>query len=192
MSRPRVVVSLCTAAAALALIVWTCGCQDAGPESAPTTAATVDHGRYLVDILGCHDCHTPLKLGINGPEPDLSRALSGHPETFVVGDPPTLGEGGWVWAGAGTNTAFAGPWGISYAPNLTPDEESGLGMWTEEMFVGAMREGKKFGNGRPLMPPMPWPAYSHLTDQDVRAVFAYLKTVKPIVNHVPEGHQPAN
>ena len=78
------------------------------------------------------------------------------------------------------------------AANLTPDEESGLGMWTEEMFVGAIRQGKKYGNGRPLMPPMPWPAYSHLTDRDVRAVFAYLKTVKPIVNHVPEWHQSTN
>lgn len=104
--------------------------------------------------------------------------------------PPSFGDGPWMWAGATTNTAFAGPWGISYAINLTSDEETGLGIWTEDMFISAIRSGKQFGKGRPIMPPMPWQAYSHMTDDDLKAMFAYLKTVPPIANHVPDWQPP--
>ena len=107
-----------------------------------------------------------------------------------VSAPPAL-AGTWAWAGAATNTAYVGPWGISYAANLTPDENTGLGIWTEEMFVAAIRTGKHMGQSRPIMPPMPWPAYRHMTDEDLRAIFAYLRTVPPIVNHVPEYQPPA-
>lgn len=152
--------------------------------------ARVERGRYLVTVTGCGDCHTPLKMGANGPEPDLSRKLSGHPAALVVDVAPTLGDGPWLWAGTATNTAFAGPWGITYAPNLTPDEETGLGIWTEEMFINAIRQGKKFGGGRPLNPPMPWPAYANLTDDDLRSIFAYLKSVEPVRNQAPDWKPP--
>jgi hypothetical protein len=154
--------------------------------------ARIEHGRYLVQTSGCNDCHTPMKLGLNGPEPDLAKALSGHPEGFSVGDPPDLGDGGWLWAGTATNTAFAGPWGVSFAANLTPDTETGMGAWNEEMFIKAMREGKVFGGGRPIMPPMPWPAYRNFTDDDLKAIFAYLQSLQPIVNHVPDYRPPAD
>jgi mono/diheme cytochrome c family protein len=162
-----------------------------GPDAGSSSAASIDRGHYLVTVTGCGDCHTPMKLGRNGPEPDLSRALSGHPEDFMVGPPPTLGQGGWLWAGTSSNTAFAGPWGVSFAANLTADAETGLGMWTEEMFIDAIRQGKTFGGGRPIMPPMPWPAYQHLTDEDLKAIFAFLKSLPPIVNHVPAYQPPA-
>jgi mono/diheme cytochrome c family protein len=164
-------------------------CQRTSAVAPTTVSDPVERGRYLVEIMACGDCHTPWKLGADGPEPDQARALSGHPEAFELGAPPALREG-WGWAGAGSNTAFAGPWGISYAANLTPDEETGLGFWSEEMFLQALRSGKHFGGGRPINPPMPWPAYSHATDEDLKALFAYLRTVKPIVNHVPEWHSP--
>ena len=173
----------------VALVVSACG-RSARARSVGGDDEVVARGEYLVTVLGCSDCHTPLKLGSNGPEPDLNRFLSGHPADFVLTRAPDLGSDGWVWAGAGTNTAFAGPWGITYAPNLTPDPESGLGIWTEEMFVGAMRSGKMFGTGRTILPPMPWPAYSHLTDQDLHAVFTFLTTIKPVVNHVPDWRPP--
>lgn len=153
-------------------------------------SARLERGKYMVEVTGCADCHTPMKMGAAGPEPDLTRSLSGHPEGFVADVAPALGDGPWVWAGAATNTAFAGPWGITYAPNLTPDDETGIGFWTEEMFVDAMRQGKKFGGGRPLNPPMPWPAYSHLTDEDLGAMFAYLKSLEPIRNQVPDWKPP--
>jgi mono/diheme cytochrome c family protein len=169
----------------------TAACRQAsGDQRSRPEQRAIERGRYLVAIMGCGDCHTPLKLGANGPEPDTARLLSGHPEGFSMGPSPDLGAGGWLWAGASSNTAFVGPWGVSYAPNLTPDQESGIGIWTEEMFINAIRDGKKFGSGRALMPPMPWPAYAHATDDDLKAIFAYLRSVRPVVNHVPDWQPP--
>lgn len=151
---------------------------------------SVARGEYIVSTSACHDCHTPFTMGPNGPEPDMTRALSGHPEGLKMPPPPKL-EGAWVWAGAGTNTAFAGPWGISFTANLTPDKETGLGSWTADQFVTAIRTGKHLGKGRPILPPMPWPVYRNLTDDDLKSVFAYLQTLKPIRNKVPEPVEPA-
>jgi len=152
-------------------------------------AARVERGRYLVSIMGCNDCHTPWKVGPNGPEPDMTRMLSGHPETNVMPPPPAV-QGAWLWAAAADNTAFAGPWGISYPANLTPDRNTGLGIWTEEMFMNAIRQGRHMGTSRPINPPMPWPAYRNATDDDLKAVFAYLRSIPPIVNHVPDYQPP--
>lgn len=82
-------------------------------------------------------------------------------------------------------TAWAGPWGVSYAANLTPDQNTGMGIWTEDMFIKAMRAGKHMGYGREILPPMPWQASSNLTDEDLKAIFAYLRSVPPISNRVP-------
>ena len=176
------------AAALLALGV--AGCP-ATPESAPpsaeqTAAGQVERGRYLAGIMGCGDCHTPFKMGEHGPEPDMARYFSGHPEGLVMPPAPTLGEGPWIWTGAATNTAYAGPWGVSYARNITSDEGTGIGSWTEEMFVKAMKTGKSFGGARPILPPMPWPACAKATDDDLKALFAYLKTVPAIENRAPD------
>jgi hypothetical protein len=111
--------------------------------------------------------------------------LSGHPETVSVVRPPVL-EGPWLWAGAGTNTAFAGPWGLSYAANLTPDPNTGLAIWTEDMFVRAIKTGRHMGQSRPINPPMPWPAYRNLTEDDLKSIFQYLRTIPPVTNHVPD------
>jgi hypothetical protein len=145
----------------------------------------VARGKYLVTALGCNDCHTPLKMGPTGPGPDMSRMLSGHPADLVM--PPTpLPQPPWGWVGAATNTAFLGPWGTSFATNLTSDEETGIGAWDEALFIKVLREGKYMGAGRPLLPPMPWQGYGHLTDSDLKAVFAYLHTVPPMKNKVPD------
>src|SRR5688572_4393348 len=107
--------------------------------TAPVTPESrIKRGEYLVTVGGCNDCHTPFKMGPNGPEPDMSRMLSGHPEQIVMSAPPVV-EMPWGWSGAISNTAFAGPWGISYAFNLTPDEHTGIGIWTEEIFMKTMR-----------------------------------------------------
>jgi hypothetical protein len=126
-----------------------------------------------------------MKMGPNGPEPDMSVALSGHPQNLVMPPPPKL-EAPWGWVAAATNTAFAGPWGISYAINLTPDAETGLGKWQENEFVQAIKTGKHLGVGRPIMPPMPWPAYRNLTDAELRAIYAYLRSIPPIKNKAPD------
>jgi len=145
----------------------------------------VAEGKRLVDTHDCHACHTPMKMGANGPEPDMSLALAGHPQNLVMPPPPKL-EGPWGWVAASTNTAFAGPWGISYSINLTPDAETGLGKSQENEFVQAIKTGKHLGVGRPIMPPMPWPAYRNLTDTQLRAIYAYLRSIPPVKNKVPD------
>ena len=161
-----------------------------GPQDQPPAqAAPVQRGAYLVRAMGCNDCHTPWKLGPKGPEPDMSRALSGHPAGFVMPPPPKL-SGPWTWSAAATNTAFAGPWGVSFTANLTPDVETGLGKWTPETFIATLRTGRHEGKGRPLLPPMPWPMIGSLTDDDLRAVFAYLQSLPPIRNRVPTPVDP--
>jgi hypothetical protein len=150
----------------------------------------VKRGAYLVQIMGCDDCHTPHKMGPKGLEMDMSRRLTGHPADLKMPPAPELGKGPWVWAGAGTMTAFAGPWGVSFAANLTPDIETGHGSWTEKMFFDAMRTGRHLGKGRPILPPMPYWALSAATDQDLRAIFAFLKSLPPFKNKVPDALDP--
>lgn len=170
------------------------GCQQAtvNEQQSPAAMDPVRRGEYLTTIVGCNDCHTPLKMGPNGPEPDMARMLSGHPESLTLPAPPKYPTEGWNWGGAGTLTAFAGPWGITYAINLTPDENTGIGIWTEEMFIDTIRNGRHMGGeGRPIQPPMPWHWYSKMTDEDLKAIFAYLRTIPPISNRVPEYEPPA-
>lgn len=141
-------------------------------------------GSYLVKAFGCVDCHTPLKMGPNGPEPDLSRGLSGHPQDMALPPPPAT-QGPWIWGGAGTNTAFWGPWGVSYAANLTPDAATGLGSWSSDTFVKTMKTGKHLGVSRPIAPPMPWKAIGQLSNDDLKAIYRFLRAQPPIANAVP-------
>lgn len=153
-------------------------------------APQVERGAYLVTIAGCHDCHTPLKMGEAGPEPDMERALSGHPQDFVIEAPAVL-EDPWGAAATLTNTAWSGPWGVSFTANITPDPTGVLQEYTEEQFIQAMRNGRHLGQGRQILPPMPWPMIGQMTDDDLKAVFAYLQTVEPVQNVVPDPLPPA-
>jgi hypothetical protein len=176
-----------------AAVTVSLACSDGGhfvrTAAASTTQSRVERGRYMVAVAACGDCHTPMKMGPNGPEPDTTRLLAGHPEQ--VGPlPPAAPQGPWVWAGAATNTAFAGPWGVSYAANLTPDQNTGIGIWTEEMFVKAIRTGRHMGVSREIQPPMPWPALRLASDEDLKSIYAYLRTLPPVANHVPDVRPP--
>lgn len=154
-------------------------------------AKKLARGKYLVTIAGCNDCHTPMKEGPNGPEPDMSRMLSGHPENFVITAPATMPAGPWLVAGAATNTAWSGPWGVSFTANLTPDAETGLGKWTQQTFTQTIRTGRHMGKGRPILPPMPIPMYKNFTDEDLVAVFTYLQSIPAVKNRVPDPLAPA-
>ena len=158
-------------------------------QAAMAEQTPVERGKYLVTAIGCNDCHTPLKMGPNGPEPDMSRMLSGHPEDEKLGAPPKMTDG-WMMAAAGSMTAFAGPWGISYPANLTPDP-SGLGAWTADQFIKTLRTGKHWGQSRAILPPMPWHGIGQLSDSDLKAIFAYLQSIPPVSNHVPDPVPPA-
>lgn len=161
------------------------------PAATPTAEEVIARGEYLVAITGCQECHTPIKMGHSGPEPDMTLMLAGHPEAAPKPE-PFVASPSWMWAGAPTNTAFAGPWGVSYSANLTPEEHTGLGIWTEEIFVNAMRTGKHFGEAtsRTIMPPMPWISYRQATDDDLKAIYAYLRSIPPIKNAVPPYEPP--
>lgn len=155
-------------------------------------AKRIERGKYLVTIMACNDCHTPLKMGPKGPEPDMTRMLSGHPEQMKL-PPPPKPAGPWMGTFAATNTAFAGPWGVSYSANLTPDANTGIGggVWSEEVFLKAMKTGKHMATSREIQPPMPWQWLGRATDEDLKATFAYLKSIPPITNHVPDYEPPA-
>lgn len=173
---------------AIALAAFACSpepAQEQQPTEQMSKEQQVARGQYLVTIGGCNDCHSPKKMGPNGPEPDPGRLLSGHPQDEPLAKIDTADLKYWALFSPGL-TASAGPWGVSYAANITSDE-TGIGLWTEEQFIKCIREGKYKGleGSRPLLPPMPWPSFAQMTDEDLKAVFAYLKSTKPVRNIVP-------
>ena len=173
---------------ALGLLCLATGCRS---EPVLDTQASVERGEYLVSIMACDDCHSP-KAFLNGvPVPDMKRRLSGHPADSPVPSIPrgALGPESWAFLGNAHMTAWAGPWGISFAANLTP-HKNGLGLWSEQQFVDSLKTGTHLGVGRPVLPPMPWPAYKNLSDEDLKAIFAFLKTLPPVPNIVPQPISP--
>ncbi len=121
----------------------------------------------------------------------MTRMLSGHPDKLPLPPPPAASMP-WIVAVAATNTAWAGPWGVSFTANLTPDKETGLGAWSKDDFVQAIKTGRHHGRGRPILPPMPIPAYRNFTEDELGAIFAYLATIPAIKNQVPEPLPPAS
>jgi mono/diheme cytochrome c family protein len=161
------------------------------PAHAGDDAARIARGKYLVSTAACMDCHTPLKMGPNGPEPDLTRMLSGHPQELQMPPAPALPDGPWLVVSSATSTAWSGPWGVSFTANLTPDPETGLGRWTVDDFKQTIRTGRHMGRGREVLPPMPIAVYNNFTDADLEAIFAYLRTIAPVKNKVPEPRPPS-
>ena len=149
--------------------------------------ALIERGLYLVTLGGCNDCHSPKKMTPNGPMPDEARLLSGHPadEKLPAVPPNIFGPDKWGAIINNNLTGWVGPWGTSYASNLSPDPETGTGAWNDELFIRILRTGKFMGSGRDILPPMPWTEFAKLTDADLKAIFAYLKSLKPIKNQVP-------
>jgi mono/diheme cytochrome c family protein len=162
-----------------------------GSSAEPTNEDIVKQGEHLVTTMGCNDCHSPKKMGANGPEIIQERMLSGFPSDRPVArfDTKITQSGFSIFYP--DLTAAAGPWGMSFAANLTPDS-TGLGNWTEEQFKTAITKGKYKGleNNRMLMPPMPWFNYTALSDKEVSSIFAYLKSIKPVRNVVPQPIAP--
>jgi cytochrome c553 len=169
--------------AALALSVVMAPAPRLRAQASPAPDGVVERGRYLVGITGCHDCHSPKMAGM---KPDPERILSGRPQTTKV---PSKAEGE-VHASEDL-TAWTGGWGQSVASNLTPDPATGLGTrYNEAKFIQTMRTGKK-PEGVALLPPMPTDVYQNMKDDDLKAIYAYLRTIKPIGNAVRTGLAPA-
>ncbi len=163
--------------------------EAAGKTSVPVVKEDrIEKGKYLVNSGGCNDCHTPKNMSPEGPVPDETKLLSGHPADSKL--PPVTYDatkpGNWLLFSADL-TAAVGPWGMSFAANLTPDSTTGIGAWTADNFKNTMRTGKHLGQagGRPVLPPMPWQKVGKMTDEDLEAMFAYLRTIPAIKNQVP-------
>ena len=144
----------------------------------------VERGKYLVDAVAARGhCHTPRA----GAEYDMTRYLAGHPEnaSYPQYDFSMIQKNIFLLVSQQLS-AFSGPFGTSFATNLTPDNETGLGEWTEKMFIEAMRTGHHQGNkdNRKIFPPMPTKHYAKMTDADLKAIWAYLKSIKPVKNEV--------
>lgn len=133
-----------------------------GGERTPRREGSVARGRYLVQIMDCGGCHTG---GALVGQPDPKRYL------------------------AGSDIGFAGPWGVAYPSNLTPDSETGLAAWTDEQIIQAIRAGKG-RDGQQLAPIMPWASYAALTDRDARAIVAYLRSIAPVKFAAPPNARP--
>lgn len=146
----------------------------------------IKRGSYLVNAMGCDDCHSPKKFGPQGMEFDMENRFAGHLADGKLGKPNTgvMKDGYMLFAM--DLTSAVGPWGQSYAANISSDA-TGIGNWTEEQFFRAIREGKSKGlkESRPLLPPMPWFVYKNLNDTDIKSIFAFLKSTKPVENRVP-------
>ena len=164
------------------------------PRPAPGAAestARVERGRYLVASIGCADCHAPKTVGADGPEPDMTRFLSGHPEGAALPAPPQLPAGPWIAVASGDLTAWSGPWGVSYPSNLTPDPKTGIGTWSEKDIVTTIRTGRR-PDGYQLLPPMPWQNFIQLSDADAYAIAAYLRSIPAIEHKVPDDLPPSD
>jgi mono/diheme cytochrome c family protein len=155
-----------SALAALIAVVATLSCASNAQQAAPaalTQEQKVERGLYLTTIMGCNDCHTP---GTFYGAPDFERKLSGS-------------ELGW-----------SGPWGTTYARNLTPDA-TGLAAWSEDDIVKALRTGMR-PDGTEILPPMPWPMYTNLSDDDAHSIAAYLKSLPAVSHKMPDKLPPGS
>lgn len=151
----------------------------------------IARGEYLVRFGACDDCHTPWNYdpAAGGPVPDMQRRLSGHPR--LAPDPYSAIDARDAAVIGPSLTSFRMPFGVTYALNLTPDVDTGIGSWSEEMFVKIFREAKHMGgNGRTVLPPMPWAAMATLDGEDLVSIFAYLRSITPIRNAVPSAKVP--
>ncbi|MBP2675734.1 MAG: diheme cytochrome c-553 [Deltaproteobacteria bacterium] len=170
----------------LALLLIATDSFGAQKQGTKRDAAARERGKYLVTLGGCHDCHTPKRMTEKGPALDGDRLLAGYPSGTPLPPVPqgVAGPGGWGGLFTHDLTGWAGPWGVSFASNLSPDKETGIGAWTRETFIKVLRTGKTPG-GRPLLPPMPWENLKAATDRDLSDLFDYLMSVRPVRNAVP-------
>lgn len=191
-------VSIITASIAAIIFTAVIACNSNDAPSKNTEGMTVEvsqdslikRGEYLVNIMGCHDCHSSKVMTPQGPAIDTANMLGGHLANMPLPPLDSTSGKGWVMFSP-TITAMVGPWGISYSANITSDE-TGIGNWTEAQFFKSIREGKLKGmdNTRQLLPPMPWQMIAKATDHDLKSIFAYLKSTPPVSNVVPSPVPP--
>jgi mono/diheme cytochrome c family protein len=154
---------LSTSLIALLACLGTASCAKETQKTQPMSDVDLlKRGEYLTIVMGCGDCHTP---GYFFGAPDMSRKFSGS-------------ELGWE-----------GPWGVTYARNITPEPETGIAAWSEQDIMTAIRTGKR-PDGTAILPPMPWVDFAYLSDEDALAIAKYVKSVPPVPHKVPDRVPP--
>ena len=131
----------------------------------------LEHGRYLVELIGCPVCHTD---GALIGEPQFDEWLGGSDVGIAYSNP----------------LKYDNP-GVVFAPNLTPDPKTGIGLWGDDEIEAAIRDGLD-QHGRRLIQVMPWLAYAEISDADARAVVAYLRSLPAIEHKVPDNVPPGS
>lgn len=126
--------------------------------SSASAESLVERGAYLAHIMDCGGCH---RTGAFTPQPNLETPLAGSDIGFEM---PGMG--------------------YVYPPNLTPDEETGLGKWSDEEIIAAFTTGMR-PDGRQLAPMMPWMSYAHINSDDATALVAYLRSLKSVKHKAP-------
>lgn len=187
----RRIAFFCLSLYLFSVIIVLIGCQAQQEKSEMTEQQMLERGKLLVTVGDCDACHTPKNFGPNGPELDMSRRFSGRPAGMEVALVDTSLLHSWAYL-THDLSAFVGPWGISFPANLTPDNETGIGTWQPEMFINAIRTGKHLGvaDGRPILPPMSTETLAQLSDEDLKAMFMYLKSMPAVKNKVPDPIPP--
>lgn len=153
------------------------------------TAGQIQRGKQLVNEGRCNDCHTPSIETSEGIVADKMRILSGHPSGAEIPEIPhvKINSDQWIeFLSTLDSTVWVGEWGMSFAANITPDPDTGIGKWNEEVFVEIMKSGKHVNLNRGIKPPMPWQDYAKLSDEDLVSIFTYLSTIQPVYNAVPK------
>lgn len=177
--------------AVLALAVLAGCSKDAKGPGAKPGADQVEVGMALAEEWRCSYCHTPEVAGPGGKlMPDPDRLFMGHPADEPVPEIPDMVMTSPEYMEFLDNldtTVWATDNRIVFTANLTPDDETGIGTWTEEDFISTIRSGRHQGVGKRLKYPMPWQELAALDDEELAALFAYLRTVKPVNNKVPES-----
>ena len=172
-------------------VVLFISCESQPEKTEMTEQQMIERGKFLVTVGDCDACHTPKKFGPNGPELDMTKRFSGRPAGMIVAPVDTSLLHNWAYLSHDLSS-FIGPWGVSFPANLTPDNETGIGTWQPEMFINAIRTGKHLGvaDGRPILPPMPTKNLAQLADEDLKAMFIYLKSMSAVKNKVPDPIPP--
>jgi hypothetical protein len=165
----------------------------AGCTTKNTGPSPAERGKYLVMAGGCGDCHSPKVFTTAGPVADTTKLLSGYPSSEKLPEIPKGILGPTQWGAITTNdmTAWAGPWGVSFSFNLTPHPTTGVGNWNEALFIQSLKTGKFMGTSRDMLPPMPWQEAGKMTDDDLKSIFAYLRSLPPIDNAIPAPIPPS-
>lgn len=183
------VLTVCSLLIIVGVSMMAMSCQQKPATEIAYSPERLEIGQAIVEGWNCSFCHTPQIKGPDGkPMPDPKRLMSGHPADEKVPAVPDMVITSPEWMEFLDNldpTVWATDNLLIFSANLTPDDETGIGNWTEVEFVETIREGRHRGIERRLKYPMPWRELSEVSDEELLSVYEYLMSLEPVDNKVP-------